>query len=255
MSITAREMRYRLRRRFEQNTDQNPMPSHAVMFEVAIDGVRRWQHPDGSATLQPVKRRIDAVAVGLWAKTQYLVHGVEIKVSRGDLLSELREPEKAATAANTVDRWWLALGDRTLLRDNDPLPDGWGVLAASGRGLTVVREPAPQAGERSRQFIASMLQASFRSHGACRWLGYQDGKRDGISVGRYNEHSRYRIARSVFNRAVDALADVLPSTMGGTPDLFAPACERHGNTCADPWQCWSDRASPIVADYFSLAKE
>lgn len=174
MTVSARELRYRLRRKYERNTGDAPMPQHLVMFEVPVDGVR---------TGLPVRRRIDAVAVGLWAKTGHYVDGFEIKVSRADLLAELRDPEKSEHAIAMCDRWWLVLGDAALLREGDPVPQTWGILAAHGRGLTVVRDAYLSPVDSGKRFVAAMLQASLRSHGACRGLGYLDGIVRGLKVG------------------------------------------------------------------------
>jgi len=165
-------MRRRIGARYGRTTGAVRVPEHLVMFEVAIDGPPRWaDHPD----LGVKRQRIDAVAVGIWRRTEHLVHGFEIKCSRADLLAELRDPMKAAAGVRACDRWWLALADRSLLRDGDPLPDGWGVLAVRGRGLTVIRDAAPQPGERDGRFLAGLMQAALRAHGACRGLGYVDG--------------------------------------------------------------------------------
>ena len=171
------EIRHLLRRKFTKTTAAVPMPEHAIAFEVPIDGFERIPLPRGDVYERKVRRRIDAVAIGLWGSTDHLVHGFELKVSRPDLLCELRNPEKSQAAIDSVDRWWLVLGDRDLLRPEDPVPESWGILAPSknGRGLRIIRQPTAQAGIRDNRWIAGLLQASFREHGACRGLGYIDG--------------------------------------------------------------------------------
>jgi hypothetical protein len=173
VKVNAHEMRRRIGIKYGKVTDGIKMPEHLVMFEVQIDGRPRWEGG-------PVARqRIDAVAVGIWKKTQHLVHGFEIKVSRADLLAELRDPTKAAASVRLCDRWWLALGSPDLLRDSDDVPDGWGILAASGRGLRTIIRADPQPGERDNRIWAGIVQASLRSHGACRGLGHVAGFRAG----------------------------------------------------------------------------
>lgn len=64
------------------------------------------------------------------------LHGHEIKVSRGDWLTELRKPEKAQVWKQYCDRWWL-VAPVGIVQPSE-LPDGWGLLVPSGRGLRQV---------------------------------------------------------------------------------------------------------------------
>lgn len=170
MTATTHDLRRLIRARYETLGPATTVPQHAVMYEVMVD---QPEHVDLPARYRP-RRRIDAVAVGLWAKTDHLVHGFEIKCSRADLLAELRQPEKAAPGVAACDTWWLVLASGGLLRDDDALPPGWGVLAAHGRGLRVVRAAEVRAGHRDARVWAALLQASLRSHGSCRRLALVD---------------------------------------------------------------------------------
>lgn len=72
------------------------------------------------------------------------LHGFEVKVTRSDLLAELRQPAKADAWRAYCDRWWLVVPDPALAAG--VLPDGWGLLAPGPGGrlpLRVVRA-APQ---------------------------------------------------------------------------------------------------------------
>lgn len=51
---------------------------------------------------------------------------------------------------------------------------------------------------------------------------------------------------AVVRRLRALLVEATPSAMGGTPDLFAPACSLHGRGCDDPWQCWEDRVGAAL---------
>lgn len=181
-ALTTCAMRSRLVARFGGTTTAVLVPEHLVLFEVAIDGPPRFPDANHEELLAYRKRqRIDAVAVGLWGRTKHLVHGIEIKVSRSDLLRELRDPGKSAAGRAACDRWWLALGDAHLLRDGDDLPDGCGVLVPRGRGLGVLVEPEPTEGVRDGRFIAALLQAGLRSpryrYALGRRAGYEDADR------------------------------------------------------------------------------
>jgi hypothetical protein len=191
---TAKEVRNRLRNRFGKSSEAVPMPEHIVLFEVPVDGVQRLGGvtPDGKEWTheRTIRRRIDAVAVGTWKKTDHLIHGFEIKVSRADLLSELKDPEKAAPAINMVDRWWLVLGDAKILKDTDPVPEGWGIMAAHGRGLKVLREAAPTGGSPDPRFVAALLQSAIGGRGSVtRSLGYWEGVNRGVASGKLSGRS------------------------------------------------------------------
>lgn len=196
---TAKELRNRLKNRFGKSSAAVTMPEHIVLFEVPVDGVQRmhgttldgteWSHE------RTIRRRIDAVAVGMWGRTEHLIHGFEIKVSRADLLSELKDPEKSEPAIQMVDRWWLVLGDAKLLKDTDVIPDGWGIMVARGRGLSVLREAAPTGGTPNPRFVAALLQSCTGGRGSTaralgRREGYDAGYKDGEHYGEIRGHGR-----------------------------------------------------------------
>ena len=195
MSVrTAKEVRNRLKNRFGKRSDAVPMPEHIVLFEVPVDGVQRigGVTPDGSEWTheRTIRRRIDAVAIGTWRKTEHLIHGFEIKVSRSDLLAELKDPDKAAPAIKMVDRWWLVLGDAKILKDTDEIPEGWGIMVAQTRGLKVLREAAPTGGSPDNRFIAALLQSAIGGRGSItRDLGYRDGINVGVASGKISGQS------------------------------------------------------------------
>lgn len=180
---TTRELRRRLQVRFGKRSEAVGMPEHAVLFEVPVDGVQRMEFPDGRHYDRKLRRRIDAVAVGMWTRTEHLVHGFEIKASRSDLVKELRDPQKSEPARRLCDRWWLVLADQKLLGD-DPVPDGWGVLYASGRGLRVLTQAAPIESQRDPRFVAALVQSALAGHGTtARGLGRIDGHAAGYKRG------------------------------------------------------------------------
>jgi hypothetical protein len=147
--INARELRQRVAAKFGREnrwSDAVVLPVHVVLFEVPLMGRMvedRYGNPLRS------RQRIDVVAIGVWGKTDNLVHGFEVKVSRADLMAELRDLSKSEYAARACDRWWLVVA-AGILRDDDPVPESWGILEQRGRGLTIRREPTPQLGETGR---------------------------------------------------------------------------------------------------------
>lgn len=95
-------------------------------------------------------RIADCIVMDMSASKGWELHGVEIKVSRQDWLSELRQPDKAAAFVPYMNRWWLAVPDPDIVHGD--LPDGWGLLVKQDEKLVVARhakrrepEPMPRA--------------------------------------------------------------------------------------------------------------
>lgn len=84
--------------------------------------------------------RIDLLAVRAWAGRPkgHERHAIEVKVSRSDLLTELRKPEKAARFDRFVHRFFLAT-PVGLVRESDPIPETWGVIEVQSAGTTRLR--------------------------------------------------------------------------------------------------------------------
>lgn len=106
-----------------------PVQSHALMFEVAPS--------TGGGT-----RYADAVAVGLWNSHGHKVEGIEVKVSRSDFLSEMRQPEKSAPVFKFCDHWWLAC-PKDMVKP-DEIPSTWGLLELLDSGILKVKVRAPK---------------------------------------------------------------------------------------------------------------
>jgi len=90
-----------------------------------------WSTPPAEITEAERERRE-------WGARQS-IHGFEVKVSRSDWLTELRDPEKAEAWARYCHYFWLVASSKDIVRDD--LPDGWGLLVPHGASLRVVRKP------------------------------------------------------------------------------------------------------------------
>ncbi len=103
-------------------------------------------------------RTADAIAVDLWPSSGHLVHGFEVKVSRSDWLTELKDPEKAEAFRPYVDHWWLVVPDANIVRND--LPAGWGLLVLTG-GTLRARKSAPRLDRQPMPFgmTAAWLRA------------------------------------------------------------------------------------------------
>lgn len=120
-------------------------PEWAIFFEVA------------SATGAGPQRYADAIAMNLWPSRGLAIHGMEIKISRGDWQTELKKPAKAEAMARNCDYWWIVAA-KGVVRDGE-LPPTWGLMEVDGRGLVVkVAAPALDKPELTRTFMASLIR-------------------------------------------------------------------------------------------------
>lgn len=112
---------------------------------------------------QGAVRTADALAMSLWPGRGLELHGIEVKVSRADWKREKEEPAKAEEIQRHCDRWWLAIGDETIVQPGE-LPPTWGLLApdpsprAAGALRIVTTAPKLEAGPMPRAFLAAILR-------------------------------------------------------------------------------------------------
>lgn len=104
-------------------------------------------------------RTADALVVDLWPSSGHLVHGFEVKVSRSDWLTELKDPDKAEAFKPYCDHWWLVVPDVEIVRSDLPL--GWGLLAVGKDGRLRQRKAAPKLDRQPMPFemTAAWLRA------------------------------------------------------------------------------------------------
>lgn len=106
------------------------------------NGIRysRAEHVKVSAGFD-ARRICDYMALDLWPggygpTSGPKLHGHEVKVSRSDWLTELRDPEKAEAFRRYCDYWWLVVSDADIVKPGE-LPPGWGLMVARGTALRV----------------------------------------------------------------------------------------------------------------------
>lgn len=105
-------------------------------------------------------RTVDAIVASLWPSRGLWIAGVEIKVSRNDLVRELANPVKQESVFKHCDYFWLAVGDESIVRDGD-VPETWGLLvpARGGKKLKVAKDaPRLKPEPLSRPFLAAILR-------------------------------------------------------------------------------------------------
>lgn len=133
-------------------------------------GIRfaRAEHVKISAGFD-ARRICDYMAMDLWPggygrDAGPKLHGHEVKVSRSDWLTELRDPDKAQAFARYCDFWWLVVAEKSIVKPGE-LPDGWGLMVASGPSVRVATsarrnlavEPLP------RDVQATLLRATTKT--------------------------------------------------------------------------------------------
>lgn len=138
-------------------------PGNGPRYVVA-EHVRNYCGFAGDRTTSRL-RTADALAVDLWPSSGHRVHGFEVKVSRSDWLTELKDPSKAEAFKPYCDHWWLVVPDASIVRGD--LPEGWGLLAVTEGGVLRVRKPAPKLDRRPMPFemTAAWLRATAKTAG------------------------------------------------------------------------------------------
>lgn len=113
-------------------------------------------------------RTLDALAVGLFPSAGLEVHGFEVKVSRGDLLREIKDPAKSDAIGRFCNRFWLVVPDASVVAGIEhEMPATWGIMvraektARSEERLRVAKKAERLTGigaAHVRGFVASLAR-------------------------------------------------------------------------------------------------
>lgn len=107
-------------------------------------------------------RIADMVAIDKYSSTQAM-HGHEVKVSRADWLTELRDPTKADPVKRYCTHWWLVVPDADMVKPGE-LPDDWGLLTVTKAGLRAkTKAPTLTPDPLTLDFIAGLTAAVQRT--------------------------------------------------------------------------------------------
>lgn len=103
------------------------------------------------------ERYADALALSLWPSKGIELHGFEIKVSRGDWLNELKQPEKSHEIGRFCHRWWIATPPGIVKIEE--VPQLWGLIEVGEKKNTKkvvapLRSPEPW----DAVFVASIFR-------------------------------------------------------------------------------------------------
>lgn len=127
----------------------------------------------------------DFIAIDKYSSHQAIV-GHEVKVSRSDWLTELKDLTKAERIKRHCDYWYLVVSDASIVKDGE-LPEGWGLMVKAGKNLRAkVKAPKLSPEPLALDFMAGLAQAVQRT--AMR----EPLRRDARTVGVYTDRQGER---------------------------------------------------------------
>lgn len=122
----------------------------------------RAEHVRSTQSLGRYCSVADFVSVDKYASHQALI-GHEVKVSRADWLTELRDPAKAERIKRFCTYWYLVVPDASIVREGE-LPEGWGLMVKAGERLRIkVRAPKLAPEPMTLDFVAGLTAAAQRT--------------------------------------------------------------------------------------------
>ena len=110
------------------------------------------------------ERYADVIVFSMWPSNGLTITGIEIKVTRQDLLHEIKRPEKSRAIKRFCDYWWLCT-PLTLRTDGLEIPEDWGVMKFSKQKIVEVKRKAPklEAEPMTKSFLFSCMRSANRS--------------------------------------------------------------------------------------------
>lgn len=116
--------------------------------------------PQVRSSTGSASRIADGMAFNMYQSTGYDIIGFEIKVSRSDWLSELKDMSKSNEIMSYCDKWYLVVPDASIVKEGE-LPKNWGLLVLKDGKLVQKVRPIPQTTTpMPLAFIASVLRRS-----------------------------------------------------------------------------------------------
>lgn len=116
----------------------------------------------------PRKRVADFIAADRYPNstphaTGVSLHGHEVKISRSDWLTELRDLSKADAFKRYMHHWWLVVPDPAIIR-REELPEGWGLMVKSDDGLRAkITAPRLNPEPLTPELVVSLMAAAART--------------------------------------------------------------------------------------------
>jgi len=129
--------------------EKYPHPNKAFISE--FRGGTGWER----------ESRADAIAMDLWPSKGLELIGFELKTSRQDWLSELRNKDKCESIKQFCDRWYIVYDDQRIVKDwIDKIPEDWGLMYLDYNGEFCIKKEAPKLKPKpiDRVFLASLMR-------------------------------------------------------------------------------------------------
>lgn len=147
----------------------------------------RWVRAEHVRSTQDYRQLLsvaDFIAIDKYSSSQAM-HGHEVKVSRADWLTELRDLSKSERVKRYCNFWWLVVSDPAIVKDGE-LPDGWGLMVKSGDKLRAkVKAPELTPDPLTLDFVAGLASAAQRT-------AYREPlRRDARKLSRWNKEAGY----------------------------------------------------------------
>lgn len=156
----------------------------------------------GNSTGMSQTRRIDFCVINHFESSSFSIEGVEVKISKSDLMSEIRNPEKHNIFFDNINYYSLACPHYILDSDIIKLiPPKWGIYIIKDGCLRAKRKPIPLHDEKvvkiDKSFVSSFIRRismpvaeeigkKMREEYE---RGYEEGKAKGKEI--QESHSKY----------------------------------------------------------------
>ena len=130
---------------------KKPLAGKLTAWDIRVALENRFTRSDGYAVIHEVGNRsgagkiraADTLIFDLWPTRGLKIIGVEIKVTRSDMVSELKNPRKWKAAAANCNLWKLAMPEELDISGLD-LPEEWGTLRVKPDGSVANGRPGKQ---------------------------------------------------------------------------------------------------------------
>jgi len=156
---------------------------------------------NGTGFSRATVRTADALAMGLWPSRGVELYGFEVKVSRGDWLHELKQPEKAAEIGAYCDRWFIAAPKGIV--EIAEMPPAWGLIEVDG-GKTRFLKPAEKLDPKpmDRLMLAAILRRACESLPPPALLAREraEGHREGALAGQVGAQEDIKEAKDALQK-------------------------------------------------------